>query len=110
MKFRYEIDKNNAVWIFLNDSKVASVFQPDWADGTPWANKTEAENWAKAWILSMTDETAPLPGNSPNEPTVPRPEFIPLTIAELPVAEPDAELEAAIAAENALAEEPTPAE
>jgi hypothetical protein len=72
MKFRYEIDKNNAVWIYADSNKVASVFQPDWPDTTPWANKAEAETWAKNWILAVTDETAALPGNNPSEPTVPR--------------------------------------
>jgi hypothetical protein len=95
MKFRYEIDKNNAVWIYADSNKVASVFQPDWPDATPWANKAEAEAWAKAWILSMTDPTAPFAGNSPDRPTEPRGEFIdPASL--LPVAEADAELEAAV--------------
>lgn len=95
MNFRYEIDKKNAVWIFVQGNDVASVFQPDWPDGTPWASKAQAEAWAKAWILSMTDPTAPFAGNTPSRPTEPRGDFIdPSSL--LPVAESDADLAAAV--------------
>jgi hypothetical protein len=97
LNFRYEIDKNKAVWIFLDGNETAVVFQPDWPDTTPWANKAEAEAWAKAWILSMTDPTAPLAGSTPSEPTQARGEFIdPLSL--LPAAEPDEDLAAATSA------------
>jgi hypothetical protein len=99
MNFRYEIDKNNAVWIFVDGNEVASVFQPDWPDTTPWANKAQAEAWAKAWIKSMTDPTAPFAGNSPSKPTEPRGDFVdPASL--LPVAEVDQDLQNAIDADQ----------
>jgi hypothetical protein len=107
MKFRYEIDENNAVLIYAEGNDVPVVFQPDYPDTTPWANKTDASNWAKAWITAITDPTAPLPGNSPSEPTIPRPKEQPVVIPEIIAAEPAPELEAAIAAEEPA---PAPAE
>lgn len=76
MTFRYETDKDNAVWIYAEGNDVPVVFQPDWPDTTPWANKAEAKAWAEAWITAMTDVTAPIPGNNPSEPTLPRGEVV----------------------------------
>lgn len=71
--FTFAIDENNAVWISDGVNPEPCIFQPDWPDTTPWANKAEAEAWARQWILSMEDETADLPGFNPSQPTVARP-------------------------------------
>lgn len=70
---RYEIDDNNAVWIYGDGESVAFCFQPDWPDSTPWADRAEAEAWAIAKIAELTDPEAPLAGVSPANPTEPRP-------------------------------------
>lgn len=70
---RYEIDENNAVWIYGDGETTAFCFQPDWPDTTPWADKAEAEAWAQAKIAELTDPNAPLAGPNPANPTEPRP-------------------------------------
>jgi hypothetical protein len=71
--FRYEIDEStNAVNIFEGENELPIIFQPDWPDMTPWANKEEAESWAQQWILSREDDSADWPGSTPSQPTVPR--------------------------------------
>lgn len=70
---RYEIDENNAVWIYEDGNETAFCFQPDWPDTTPWADKAEAETWAIAKIAELTDPEAPLAGTNPANPTEPRP-------------------------------------
>ena len=48
-----------------------NIEQPNWPDGTKWASKAEAEAWAKAWLAHRDDETKPMPGNGPDQPTIP---------------------------------------
>jgi len=47
---KYEIDENNAIRIFNNGETVPFGYQPDWPDGTPWANVDEAKDWAELLI------------------------------------------------------------
>jgi hypothetical protein len=100
---KYEIDKDNAVQIFQDDSDVPFVFQPDWPNGTPWANKAEAEGWAKQTILALEDEAADWAGISPDQPTQKRPEPVePQTI--------EVSRDELLAAEELVPTEETPAE
>lgn len=68
---RYEIDQNNAIHMWHDGEDVPFLFQPDYPDGTPWANREDAENWAKAKVLELEDENAFEAPTSPNsEPRV----------------------------------------
>jgi hypothetical protein len=75
-RYRYEIDAQNAIRVWdnenPNENDAPFFLQPDWPDATPWADKAEAQAWAEQLILSMTDETADLPGENPDQPTNPR--------------------------------------
>lgn len=51
----YTIDENNAVWGYAPNQTQACLFQPDQPDGTPWADKAEAEAWAVDWADSMNN-------------------------------------------------------
>ena len=63
MSLQYTIDDNNLVKIF-DPEKEGSFSQPTWPNGDEWANKEEAERWAKLFILSIEDKNAL---NAPNE-------------------------------------------
>lgn len=67
MAFRYEIDEHGALWFFDELNPEPFMHQPTWPDLTPWSDD-EASTWAEVLITSLTDETAPLPGNNPAEP------------------------------------------
>lgn len=67
---RYEI-VDGAVLIFEGDNETPFMFQPFWPDGSEWA-EGQAEAWAEQVILSLTDPTADLAGDSPDAPTKPR--------------------------------------
>ena len=72
---KYEIDENNAIRIFNNGETVPFGYQPDWPDGTPWANVDEAKDWAELLIESMQNPDSEfLPGMSPDNHPRPRPE------------------------------------
>lgn len=76
-RYRYEIDENNALrmWDDENPNELNAPFllQPDWPNGTPWANKEEVTAWAELVIASMENpESELLPGPSPSQPTQPR--------------------------------------
>jgi hypothetical protein len=74
MALRYEInEETNAVSIFYPDSDVASLFQPDWPDETPWADAAEAEAWAQLYIASVEDEDAPFAPTGPGVAGGPKP-------------------------------------
>lgn len=93
MALRYEIEEGtNAVRVFYPDSEVASLFQPDWPDMTPWADRAEAAAWAELYIASIEDEDAP---------------YAPTTRGETGKAKPTAEQKAAIAAARATLEAAT---
>lgn len=68
----YSIKKDNLVVIWLDSEETpGNIEQPSWPDGTKWASKAEAEAWAKAWLAHRDDETKPMPGNGPDQPTIP---------------------------------------
>ena len=93
MALRYEIEEGtNAVRVFYPDSDVASLFQPDWPDQAPWADRAEAEAWAQLYIASIEDEDAP---------------YAPSTRGEAGKAKPTAEQRAAITAAQAAVEAAT---
>lgn len=74
MALRYEIEEvTNAVRVFYPDSDVPSLFQPDWPDMTPWADKAEAEAWAQLYIASIEDESAPYAPTGPGKAGEPKP-------------------------------------
>lgn len=74
MALRYELNEHGAALIFIDDLPKPSINQPTWPDGTAWADG-EAEAWAEQYILSIEDETADLPGDSPSQPTKSRPQL-----------------------------------
>lgn len=83
----YSIKKNNLVVIWLDSEDTpGNLEQPTWPDGTAWASKKEAEDWAKAWLAHSADETAPRAGNGPDQPTIPVP-----TVKEIEAARAEAE-------------------
>jgi hypothetical protein len=57
MRYRYEIDDQNAVRIWddenPNENGAPFFYQPDWPDGTPWADRAEAQGWADAFIEDL---------------------------------------------------------
>lgn len=57
MALQYTVDENNVVKIF-DQQKEGSFSQPHWPNGDEWANKKEAEDWAKLFIESMENENA----------------------------------------------------
>lgn len=69
---RYEFDKDGNLIVWGTATDFPAMFQPTWPDGTAW-KKGEAEAWAEQLILSWQDPTADLPGESPSQPTKPRP-------------------------------------
>lgn len=73
VSYRYEIENDFVVKIWKSDIEEGPViFQSSWPDMSQWANKEEAEAWAQQWILSREDDLADLPGNNPENPTMPR--------------------------------------
>jgi hypothetical protein len=72
VKYRYEIDSKNAVRIYSDEQEAPIIFQPDYPNGDAWTLE-QATAWAEAYLAYVTDETAPLPGISAEEPTMPRP-------------------------------------
>lgn len=60
MSLRYEIEEETfAVKVFYPDSDVASLYQPNFPDQTPWESSEEAAKWAELYIASIEDESAP---------------------------------------------------
>jgi hypothetical protein len=80
---RYELDENNGINIFEEGNEIPVIYQPHWPDGTPWADAAEARSWAEIKIAEITDPEAPLAGNSPSEPTFPRPTEEDMRLARL---------------------------
>lgn len=54
----------------------AKVVQATWPDGTKFASKTEAEQWADVFVGWIADESAPQPGNSPDVPVLTEDDFV----------------------------------
>ena len=77
-RYTYEIDENNAVRMWdaeiPNENNAPFLFQPNWPNGTPWANATEAAAWADVFANSLEDPNSPLvAGDGPEEPARERP-------------------------------------
>jgi hypothetical protein len=57
MRYRYEIDENNAIRIWdnenPNENNAPFLYQPDQPDGTPWASREEASAWAESFISNL---------------------------------------------------------
>lgn len=68
---RYEI-VDGVVLIYEGENEVPFLRQPTYPDGSAWG-EGQAEAWAEQVILSLTDPTADLAGDSPDAPTKPRP-------------------------------------
>jgi len=74
MKTKYEIEEEtNAVKVFYENSDVASLYQPNYPDGSPWADAEDADNWAKLYIASIEDEAAPFAPAGPGMLGEPKP-------------------------------------
>lgn len=74
MSVRYELEEGtNAVKVFYGDSEVPSLYQPHWPNGEIWADAAEADAWAKLYIASVTDESAPYAPNARGEEGAPKP-------------------------------------
>lgn len=89
-RFTYEIDTNNAIKMWdsenPNENDAPFLFQPDWPNGTPWANKKQADAWAKAFIVALDNpESEFIAGDGPDEPVKPRPIVEESAAAETPV-------------------------
>jgi hypothetical protein len=60
---RYEIEENTyAVRIFEDGSDVPFIYQPHNGSNVQWANKKEAEDWAKSFIDQATNPPGPFDG------------------------------------------------
>ena len=68
----YEVDETdgNTIRIFDGTSEVPFILQPHWPDGTAWASKQEAENWATATIAANNPDEPMEAGPSPSQPLV----------------------------------------
>jgi hypothetical protein len=69
--YTFSIDEHGAVWFFDGVNPEPFMWQPNWPDGTEWADG-EAEAWAKQTILALTDPDADYAGDNPANPTKPR--------------------------------------
>ena len=59
MAFSYTISETNIVNIFSDTQSEPVIIQPNWPNGTAWANSAEAESWAQLCIAAMEDPSAP---------------------------------------------------
>jgi hypothetical protein len=74
MSLRYDVEPGtNAVRVFYPDSDVASLYQPDYPNGTPWESAEAAEAWVKLYIASVEDEDAPYAPIGPGMAGEPKP-------------------------------------
>jgi len=70
-KYNFTIDADG-VKVFEENATIPFLLQPNWPDGQIWG-EGEAQAWAEAKFLELTDPTADLAGKSPDQPTIPRP-------------------------------------
>lgn len=70
---RYEIDENNAIRIYQDGADVPFIYQPDYPDTTPFADRADAIAWAESKIAELTDIEAPAAKNFPTEEPQPNP-------------------------------------
>jgi hypothetical protein len=64
MAITYTIGTKNVITFDING---AQVVQPAFPDGTKWASKAQAEEWAKLFVAHLKDPAAPRPGNGPDK-------------------------------------------
>ena len=99
MNIRYEIDDNDNFAIRLwdldnpNENNEPFMYQPHFPNGDVWESHDEAESWAQAKVLEMTDESAPFapagrgwepqPKPTPEEIRVMKLERLGLTVEDL---------------------------
>ena len=75
-RYRYEINNNDGFaircWDDENPNELGAPFmlQPEWPDGTPWADRAEAELWAQQFVAMMENPKNGNPGPSPAEPFI----------------------------------------
>jgi hypothetical protein len=67
MTYRYEIDENNAVHMWVNTQEEPFIFQPDYPDGSPWADTDDAIAWAEAKVAELSDINKPMAPSFPGE-------------------------------------------
>lgn len=91
MSFNYKIDESNGVQIFADGSLEPCLVQNMNPNGESWADKAEAEKWAKAYLKGIEQRIAD-------------------AIAEMKASEEAAALLAAEVAEQTPAEPEAPAE
>jgi hypothetical protein len=57
--YRYAIDSLNSIEIFKEGAEAPMLRQPHYPNKDAFETMAEAEDWAKLFILSITDEEAP---------------------------------------------------
>jgi len=78
-RYRFEIDNNNAIRIWdeetPNENDAPFMFQPDWPSLIPWGDAAQATDWAEVFIASLVDPLSEfVAGNSPDTHPAIRPE------------------------------------
>lgn len=57
MRYRYEIDNQNAIRVWDDENPIETgapfLFQPDRPDGRKWSDRGEAQYWAEAFIADL---------------------------------------------------------
>jgi len=81
-RYRFEIDTDNAIRIWDNETPnegdAPFMFQPDFPDATPWADAAQATDWAEVFIVSLENPLSEfVAGNSPDTHPALRPEPAP---------------------------------
>lgn len=75
-RFEYKITNSVLeIWDKENPNELNAPFlrQPQWPDGTAWANEEEIQAWAEAAITSYENaESEFIPGTNPENPVVVR--------------------------------------
>jgi len=77
--FSYQLDEDNAIRIYHEEREGDEpvIFQPHYPNGDAWPNAEAAAEWAQILIDSLDNpESEFIPGNSANQPVLPRPAVI----------------------------------
>ena len=65
MRYRYEINKENAVKVWddktPNENGAPFFYQPDRPGGLPWEDRAEAQAWVDAFIAELAPEPLTVP-------------------------------------------------
>ena len=67
MAHRIEILENNTVELFNDAQEAPFIRQPQWPNGTAWANASEARGWAEMYIEAIEVAEAPFAPSGPGE-------------------------------------------